>query len=159
MLNGHFYLYSLDRSISNRTGVWLLLLFSCFEELCKLNTNSVDAHQTPRSAASDLELHCLPMSLLWGGWFGVAKVSYSFCHRGAKLILAYSCARPAVLAAGKGRRGILLFPLFLKFLSFASFFPITFFPLFLKFLSFSSFFPITFFHLLYYLFYLFSPFL
>ena len=30
-------------------------------------------------------------------------MSYSFCHRGAQLILAYSWARSAVLAAGKGR--------------------------------------------------------
>ena len=29
-----------------------------------LNANSVDPDQTPRSAASDLGLHCLPMSLL-----------------------------------------------------------------------------------------------
>ena len=32
----------------------------------------------------------------------------SFCHLGAQLILAYSWARPAVLAAGKGRGGMLL---------------------------------------------------
>ena len=37
------------------------------------------------------------------GWLGETKVSCSFCHRGAKLILAYFWARPAVLAAGKGR--------------------------------------------------------
>ena len=30
-----------------------------------LNANSVDSNQTPRSAASDLGLHFLPMSLLW----------------------------------------------------------------------------------------------
>ena len=30
-----------------------------------LNANSVDLDQTPRSAASDLGLHCLSMSLLW----------------------------------------------------------------------------------------------
>ena len=42
-----------------------------------------------------------------GGWRGVwldkAKVSYILCHRGVQLILAYSWARPAILAAGKGR--------------------------------------------------------
>ena len=31
----------------------------------KGNGNSVDPDQTPHSAASDLGLHCLPMSLLW----------------------------------------------------------------------------------------------
>ena len=30
------------------------------------NANSVDPDQTPRFAASDLGLHCLSMSLLWG---------------------------------------------------------------------------------------------
>ena len=30
-----------------------------------INANSVDPDQTPRSAASDLGLHCLPMSNLW----------------------------------------------------------------------------------------------
>ena len=41
---------------------------------------------------------------LWG-WVDEAKVSCSFCHRGAQLTLAYSWKRPAVLAAGKGRGG------------------------------------------------------
>ena len=30
-----------------------------------VNANRVDPDQTPRSAASDLGLHCLPMSHLW----------------------------------------------------------------------------------------------
>ena len=29
------------------------------------NANSVNPDQTPRSAASDLGLYCLPMSILW----------------------------------------------------------------------------------------------
>ena len=72
------------------------------------------------------------------GVVGEAKVSCSFCHSGGQLVLAYSWARSTVLAAGRGRGGMLLFLLFFHFLSFPSFFPI---PLF---------------HLL---FYLFSPFL
>ena len=43
---------------------WFLLL-SYFKELSELNANNVDPDQTPRSAASDLGLRCLPMSLLW----------------------------------------------------------------------------------------------
>ena len=74
------------------------------------------------------------------GWLGEAKVSCSFCHQGAQLMLAYSWARPAVLAAGKDIGRMLLFLLCIRFLSFPSFFPI----------------PV--FHL-YYLFCLFSPFL
>ena len=58
-----------------------------------------------------------------------------------QLILAYSWARPATLAAVGGRGGMFLFLLFLHFHSFSSFFLV---PLF---------------HLLYYLFYLSSPFL
>ena len=33
--------------------------------MSELNANSVDPDQTPRSSASELGLHCLPMSLLW----------------------------------------------------------------------------------------------
>ena len=62
-------------------------------------------------------------------------------HWGVQLILAYSWARPAILVVGKGRGGMFLFLLFLHFHSCSSFFPV---PLF---------------HLLYSLFYLFSPFL
>ena len=75
------------------------------------------------------------------GWLGGAKVLCILHHRGVQLILAYSWARPAILLAGKGRGGMFLFLLFLHFHSCSSFFPV---PLF---------------HLLYCLFYLFSPFL
>ena len=37
----------------------------CFKAISVLNANSVDPDQTPRSAASDLGLHCLPMSIFW----------------------------------------------------------------------------------------------
>ena len=70
-----------------------------------------------------------------------AKVLCILHHRGVQLILAYSWARPAILVVGKGRGGMFLFLLFLHFHSCSSFFPV---PLF---------------HLLYSLFYLFSPFL
>ena len=75
---------------------------------------------------------------LWVG-SGGAKVSCILSHRG--LQLAYSWTRPAILVAGKCRRGVFLFLLFLHFHSCSSFFPV---PLF---------------HLFYYLFGLFSPFL
>ena len=38
---------------------------SYFVEVSELNANSVDPNQTPQFAASDLGLHCLPISLLW----------------------------------------------------------------------------------------------
>ena len=75
------------------------------------------------------------------GWSGGAKVLCILHHWDVQLILAYSWARPAILVVGKGRGGIFLFLLFLHFHSCSSFFPV---PLF---------------HLLYSLFYLFSPFL
>ena len=56
------------------------------------------------------------------GWVGEAKVSYILSHRCAQLILAYSWARPATLAAGRGRGGMFLFLLFLHFHSFSSIF-------------------------------------
>ena len=66
MPSGFFYFNSLTRFISYIRGVWLVfLLISCFVEVCELNANSVDPDQTPRSAASDLGLHCLSMSFLW----------------------------------------------------------------------------------------------
>ena len=61
MQNGLFCLHSLDRSITSIRGGRFLL---CFIEISVFNANSVDPDQTPHSAASDQELHCLPMSLL-----------------------------------------------------------------------------------------------
>ena len=80
-------------------------------------------------------------SLMPRGWSGVAMVSCILRHRGVQLKLAYSWARPAILVAGKGRGGMFLFLLFLHFHSC------------------SYFFHNRLVHLLYYLFYLFSPFL
>ena len=41
------------------------LVLPCFVEIPVLNANNVDPDQTLRSAASDLGLHCLLVSLLW----------------------------------------------------------------------------------------------
>ena len=68
-------------------------------------------------------------SYMYRGCLDETKVSCSFFDRGAELILVYSWARPAVLAAGKGRGGMLLFLLFLPFLLFSFFFPIALFHL------------------------------
>ena len=77
----------------------------------------------------------MPSSALWRGWSGSEKVCM-LRLQGVQLILAYSWARPAFLVAGKSFGGTFLF---------------------LHFHSCSSFFPVPLFHLLYYLFYLFSP--
>ena len=64
MPNGLFYHY---KFISNLRVVWLLLV----KEIPVSKINSVDPDQTPRSAASDLGLHCLPMS-----FFGYARLKW-----------------------------------------------------------------------------------
>ena len=43
-----------------------ILSLPCFIEIPAFNANSVNPDQTPRSAASDLGLHCLPMSFFMG---------------------------------------------------------------------------------------------
>ena len=42
-----------------------ILLLSWFIEISELNANILDTGQRSHSAASDLGLHCLPMSILW----------------------------------------------------------------------------------------------
>ena len=65
MQTGLFYLNSLDWSIFNTKSVWLIFQYTMFYRFFFVfNANSVDPDQTPRSAASDLGLDCLPMSLL-----------------------------------------------------------------------------------------------
>ena len=69
MQTGLFYLSSQDRSIFTKERVILLLfrlilLLPCFIEVPVFHANMLDPDQTPRSAASDLGLHCLPMSFL-----------------------------------------------------------------------------------------------
>ena len=62
-MRGLFYLSSLDRSVSNKEDDWLVLLLVCCIEISVFNANTVDSDQTPRSAASDLNLYCLQTSL------------------------------------------------------------------------------------------------
>ena len=59
------YLNSLNTFISYIRSVWLVLSLSRFVEISEFN-ESVDPDQTPRSAASDLGIHGLPVSLLNG---------------------------------------------------------------------------------------------
>ena len=68
MPSGLLYLYSLDWSITRRRGLWFVFIIAIQSPV--FNANSVDPDQTPqnqppRSAASDLGLHCLPVPLLW----------------------------------------------------------------------------------------------
>ena len=95
----------------------------------------------PPASVFNISLGTWRMLMHEMGWSGGAKVLCILYHWGIQLILAYSWARPAILVVGKGRGGMFLVLLFLHFHSCSSFFSV---PLF---------------HLLYSLFYLFSPFL
>ena len=77
MPSGLFYHNTLDQYISKKIGVWVFLLLPCFiKKNPVLNGNSADPDQTPRSAASDLGLHCLRISLLWDARRKLVKSSF-----------------------------------------------------------------------------------
>ena len=59
-----FYNNSLDQSISSSRVSGYFLLFLYFIEIPIIKANIVDPDQTPQSGASDLDLHCLPITLL-----------------------------------------------------------------------------------------------
>ena len=65
MLSGLFYLYFLDRYISDWRGVWLDFIITLLWDISVFHVNSVDPDQTPLSLESDQGLHSLPMVLLW----------------------------------------------------------------------------------------------
>ena len=62
MLSGLFYHNSLDWSISNSRVSGYLLILLCFIEIPVINANCVESDQTLHSVASDLCLHCLPIT-------------------------------------------------------------------------------------------------
>ena len=64
MSSGLFYYNPLNRSISNSRVSGKFLLSLCFIEIPELNANCVDPNQMLWSAASDLGLHCLQVTLL-----------------------------------------------------------------------------------------------
>ena len=53
------------------------MLLLCCIVVPFLNANSVDSDQMPHSAASDLGLHCLPISLLWDARHKWANLLYT----------------------------------------------------------------------------------
>ena len=62
--------FMLNATLTLRTGPFhkgcpVSFILPCCIEIPVSNANSVDPDQTPQNAASDLCLHCLPMSLLW----------------------------------------------------------------------------------------------
>ena len=65
MPSGLFFPSSLNRVISNGSGVWLICIVTIFKAIHVFNAISVDPDQMPQSVVSDLGLHCLSMSLLW----------------------------------------------------------------------------------------------
>ena len=65
MPSGLFYLSPGTNSFPTERVSGCFLLSPGFIEILIFNANNVDPDQTLRSAASDLSLHCLQMSLLW----------------------------------------------------------------------------------------------
>ena len=61
--SGPVHPYQLDKSISNFRGVWCTFSFLFYFEQIFLLANGEDPDQTLRSAASDMGLHCLPISM------------------------------------------------------------------------------------------------
>ena len=72
-------LKSLDWSFSSRRDVWLVLYILCFIEISVFNAKKVDPDQTLHSVASDLGLHCLPMSPLWDARHKWVKLHETAC--------------------------------------------------------------------------------
>ena len=65
MPSGLFYLTLWTGLFLNQMMSGWLLKGPRLIETPVFNANSIDPYQTPRSVASDLGPHCLPMSLLW----------------------------------------------------------------------------------------------
>ena len=94
MLSGLFYFNSLDRSISYIRGVCLVFIIITFCRnfwaWCKQCRPWSDA-----AAASDLGIHCLPMSLLWDArlkWVKIVlpPVRKGVCSKGKASYLLHS---------------------------------------------------------------------
>ena len=92
---------------------------NCFDKTFFIKTYVVGTH------LNSLDFWTAYMFLQWSrlGWLGEANGSCILHHWAIQMILVYSRARPAILAAGKGRGGMFLFLLFLHFCSFFSFLP------------------------------------
>ena len=65
MPSGLFYRSCLNQSVSNIRVSDLFLSLLCFIEIPVFNANIVDSDQMPHSVASDLGLHCLPVTFFW----------------------------------------------------------------------------------------------
>ena len=77
--SGPVHPYQLDESIYNFRGGWCTFSFLFYFEYIFLLANREDPDQTPRSTASDLGLHCLPMSQKWDIMFIWVK-SCIYCN-------------------------------------------------------------------------------
>ena len=82
---GLFYSQTLEESIchSGVSGLVYVIIFFLFQGVINThlsNENSADSDQMPHLAASDLSLHCLPITLLWDTWHkGLLTVFVQIC--------------------------------------------------------------------------------
>ena len=99
--------------------------YQSMQKMIRLNSKigKRKVQEVPQSQAPALDLinyrskHCPKHYKAGGGW---AKVLCILRHQGIQLRLAYSWARPAILAVGKGRGRKVITFLFLPFHSFSS---------------------------------------
>ena len=103
--------------------VWMWQGAHCSLLECCLMEISHPRHMTLYSTCEIILETRLTISCSWG-WLGVAKVSCSLRYWGVQLIMADSCARAAILVAGKSRCWTFLFLLFLHFHSCFTLFPV-----------------------------------
>ena len=54
--------------------------------------NSVDADQMPHDGASDLGLHCLPMTLLWVSWYHIKWYFQPHANKIDSVDLVHPCS-------------------------------------------------------------------
>ena len=68
----------------------IFLLLSYYVEVSEVNANRVDTDQMLHSAASDLGLQCLPMSLVWDARLKCVKASFLFLGLWESLLYEFS---------------------------------------------------------------------
>ena len=94
---------------SQYKGCLVSFIITIFIETPMFNVNSVDPDQTPLSAASDLDLHCLPMSLLWNARLKLVKPMLADVWSvSTELRLRFSCVYVSFVSNGKVHRFYLI---------------------------------------------------
>ena len=92
-----------------------------YEDLCRNQLKIINALNWAAKIKKIVKIRLImhtPVYLRLPGWLGEVKVLCILHHWGVQLILTCSWARPAILAAGKGRGEMFLFLLFFTVIHF-----------------------------------------